>query len=105
MTLPEPLMTQTVVLLYLVAAAIFAGAAVKGWRNYQRTKGISNYWLIFAIAVGLSASFSAMNALEYAGIAVDIIDQLDIFIGYMFIFALIMTAIETLTSNIQVTIE
>lgn len=105
MMLPEPLPTQVTVLLYTVATAAFLGTAVKAVRNYRRTKGISNYWLIFGIAIALGATVTAANLLVSLGIYPVLLDALDQWIALLFIFTLIMTAIETLTSPITVTIE
>lgn len=98
-------MTQISLLLYTVATTAFFVAAVKGWRNYQQTKSISNYWLIFTLAVTLGAMFTAIDLLIALGVAPELLDQLDRWIALLFIFSLIMTAIETLTSEITVTIR
>lgn len=92
------------ILAYAIATLGFAGATANAYHNYRRTKGISNYWLIFAIAMGLGTLFSAMDLLQHSGVA-PILDEVDRWIALMFLFALIMTAVETLTSNIDVTIE
>lgn len=105
MTLAELLMAQVSISLYAVATVAFLVAAMKGWRNYQHTKSISNYWLIFTIAVALGAAFTAADLLVSLGVYPDLFDQLDRWIALLFIFSLIMTAVETLTSEITVTIR
>lgn len=105
MTLAEPLSIQINALMYGVATVAFLSATVKAARNYKKTKGISNYWLIFAIAMGLGTLFTIGNTFKYLGVAPVLLDQLDRWFAILFLFTLIITAIETLTSNIEVTIE
>lgn len=104
MTVAEPV-TLISSLLYGIGAITFSAAAVKAVRNYRRTKGISNYWIVFAIAVGLGAAFSAASMLQSLDIASPVLDELDGWLAIMFIFGLIMTSIETLTTRIEVTIK
>lgn len=105
MTLDVLVSPEVAVLLYTVAAAAFTTAAAKAIRNYRKTKSISNYWLVFAIAMGLGAALSTVDLLHSIGAAPALLDELDRWIALMFIVMLIMTAVETLTSSIEVVIE
>lgn len=97
--------SEVAVLLHTVAAVAFAAAAAKAVSNYRKTKSISNFWLIFAIAMGLGAILSMFDVLAAFDIASELLDKLDRWIALMFIVMLIMTAVETLTSQIEVVVE
>lgn len=105
MTVETLVSTPVTALLQGVAIAAFTAAAVTAAHNYRRTKSISNYWLVFTIAVTFGAVFAAMDLLALLGTAPELLSQLDHWVAILFIFSLILTAVETLTSSIEIIIE
>lgn len=100
-----PLQMQITILMYTVATLVFLAAAYIGFQNYQKTRSISNYWLMFTLAVGFGGALTVVIILTYIVPTSGGLEQVDRLAGSMFVITLIITAIETLTTPIEVTIK
>lgn len=89
----------------ILATCFYVAAAYLAVQNYRLTRGVSNYWLIFAFAMGLGALLSLQFALERLDIYEPVMEELQPFTVIMLITALIITSIDTLTTHIDVVIE
>lgn len=105
-TLPAETGSVPIILfLYTISMAAFFGAAWLAHRNYRKTKGISNYWLMFLLAMLFGGLSSVVFLLQNAGIAPEFLDEVDRLFVSMFLILLIVTGIETVTTPIDITIE
>jgi len=68
-------LSNTIATFDLIGALAFLVAGFYGINNFKKTKFISSYWLVFAIAVFLGSIWALMVALEWYGIMATALDS------------------------------
>lgn len=76
----------------LFGMVFFLLAALWGVFNYRENVSVSQFWVIYAIAALGGAAFLGLRALEWGGVAPQLMDELQPFFGIVGITMIATTA-------------
>lgn len=92
-------------LMFLLGSVFMVAASIIGIWNYRRTRNITNYWLIFSLATFIGGTVWFGLLLEIAGVFSSMFPSTRRFLSIVFTTLLVIVALETLTTDADVTIE
>ncbi len=86
--------------MFVIGAVLLLAAAAYGVQNYLLTRSISNYWLLFSIAMASGAIMWVLMLVEATAIGGDPVQRIRRSVSVVFITLMVVLAFDMLTTDI-----